>query len=84
MKAIDYIPRKNFNKWYKLFKKSKGRLLCNPIDGNRVYVSYTFDDMNSYRKFCEDYLRLTTNIIETKRCFLKRLKFKFNSLFKIK
>ena len=76
MEASDYIPREHFNKWYELFKQSKGHLLCNPIDGNRVYVRYAFDDMDSYRQLCEDYQRLTTNIVETNCGFWKRWKLK--------
>ena len=73
MIATDYIPREKFNLWYGLFKKSKGRLLANPIDGRRVYVRYLFDDMDSYAELQRNYQRLTTDIIETERGFWKRL-----------
>lgn len=73
MEATDLIPREHFNKWYELFKQSDGRFLCNPIDGEKVYVRYTFDDMQSYNNMCEAFTRLTTNIKETKRGFWKLL-----------
>lgn len=77
MEATNYIPKEHFNKWYELFKHSKGRLLCNPIDGERVYVRYTFDDMDSYRQLCQSYRRLTTSIVETERGLLKRWRLRF-------
>jgi len=74
MEATDYIPKKYFNLWYELFKKSSGRLLCNPVDGKLVFVRYRFDDMDSYKELQQNYKRLTTPIIETKRSFLKKIK----------
>jgi len=74
MEASMYIPRDKFNLWYDLFKQSSGRLLCNPIDGNRVYVRYQFDDIHNCNEFEINYQRLTTNIKETKRTFWKKLK----------
>lgn len=79
METTDYIPREHFNKWYELFKQSTGRLLCNPIDGPRVYVRYAFDDMDSYAELQRNYQRLTTDIVETKRSFWKKLKARFGS-----
>lgn len=76
MEATDYIPREDFNLWYSLFKQSTGRLLCDPIDGKRVYVRYAFDDISSYNDLQQSYRRLTTPIHETKRGFWKRIKVK--------
>jgi hypothetical protein len=65
MEATRWIPRRNFNKWYECFKACGGRLLCNPVDGNRVYVRYTFDNADNYNRFQQDYQRLTTPINES-------------------
>lgn len=84
MVASEYIPKNKFNLWYDLFKQSNGRLLNNPESNslNKVYVRYTFDDMDSYKELCEDYNRLTTNVIETKRGFWKSLKARIFFVFK--
>ena len=78
MEGTKYIPKEHFNKWYGLFKRSKGRFLRNPEDCGRVgmLVAYTFDDMDSYKQLWEDYRRLTTNIVETERSLWKRWKSK--------
>jgi len=76
MEVTNYIPRERFNLWYELFKKSSGRLLCNPIDGDRVYVRYVFEDMDSYTELQQNFQRLTTQIVETKSGFWKKLKAK--------
>jgi hypothetical protein len=79
MEGTEYIPKEKFNLWYGLFKKSNGRLLNNPVSNslNKVYVRYEFNDMESYNELCENYNRLTTEIIETKRGFWKRFKTRF-------
>jgi len=78
MEATDYIPRENFNLWYSLFKVSPGRLIGNPIDGRRrVYVRYTFDDIESYNEMMTSYRWLTMPIVETKRGYWKSLRIKF-------
>jgi hypothetical protein len=75
MEATDYIPTENFNLWYSLFKQSTGRFLCNPINyGTKVFVRYSFDDMDSYNNLELSYQRLTTPIKETRRGFWKTLK----------
>lgn len=76
MEATEYIDKAQFNKWYGLFKHSGGRLLADPITNslNRVYVRYEFTDMDRYNTFQTEFLRLTTNIIETKRSAWTRFK----------
>ena len=74
MEATDYIPREYFNLWYELFKKSSGRLLCNPSGDELIYIRYKFDDMDSYTTLQTEFLRLTTPIVETKPSFFKTLK----------
>ncbi len=74
MKVTEYIPHENFNTWYMLFKRSSGRLLANPIVGKRVWVSYTFDDMDSYKEMTLAYIQLTTPIVETRSGFWKKLR----------
>ena len=76
METRDYIPAENFTKWYELLKASgNGRLQCDPFAGkDEILVFYTFDDMDSYKEFRENYKTLTTPIKETKRGRWKRIK----------
>ena len=84
IETSEYIAKEGFNKWYALFKQSKGRFIHNPIDGERrVYVCYSFDDMDSYNELNESYGRLTKKIVETKRGFIKKLKGRLSLKFKV-
>ena len=71
-----YIPRHNFYKWYACFKTSQGRLLSNPIDGDKVYVRYAFECVHANNRFELLYHKLTTPIVEKVR--------QYNVFFKIK
>jgi hypothetical protein len=75
MEATDWISNRHFYLWYGLLKVNDGRFTAEPIfQGGRVYVSYSFDDMDDCNKFLVDFRRFTTPITETKRGFWKRIK----------
>jgi len=73
IKVSTYIPQEKFNVWYDLFKSSGGRFLSNPIMGKRILINYEFEDVHEANAFNAEYLRLTTEIKETKRSFIKKL-----------
>lgn len=74
MKATQLIPKQYFQLWYDMFKNSGGRLLANPQIGKDVYVYYQFDDIQKANEFEQEYYRLITPIIETRRTIWKRIK----------
>lgn len=81
IEVTDYIQAINFQKFYSLLKVYNGRMHCTPFAMlDKVYVRYSFSDGNDYKKFCEEYKRLTTNIVEKKRSkfrnFLAKIGFK--------
>ena len=79
MEGTNKIPLAKFATWLTLFHQNNGRYLCNPTVGvENVYVSYSFDEADDYKKLCESHHRLTTPIVETKRGFWKKLINKFS------
>lgn len=77
MNGTEYIPREHFNLWYGMFKVSGGRLVGDPLElGERVFVSYSFDDVMDCNRLNESFARSIKPITETKRGFWKRLKIK--------
>lgn len=67
IKTTTYIEKRHFNKWYDCFKLSNGRLLSNPIDGARVYVSYIFDSIEDKNRFESAFHLISTPIRESKK-----------------
>ena len=75
MEISEYIPKENFNKWMTVFMNTSGRFLCNPCYkySKDVYVRYTFNNNDDCQYLNDNYKRLTTNIRDTKRSWIKKM-----------
>jgi hypothetical protein len=77
MEITESIPVEKFNTWTELFKQTSGRFLQNPfVMSSSVRVNYTFNNYEDYVKLTNEWRRLNTPIVETKRGFWARLKVK--------
>jgi hypothetical protein len=75
VEITEYIPIAKFNTWIGLFKSTSGRFLREPfVMFISVEVNYTFNDYDDYMKLTTEWNRFSTNIVETRRGFWKRLK----------
>ena len=81
MKVTDKISIDKINIFHAVLKSKGGRYLENPvIIGDLVRVNYEFSEGSDYKEFCERYAELTTDITETRRGFLKKIKNKLSKL----
>lgn len=77
MEVIEYISKEHFELWYEIFKLSNGRFISNPVEcRDRVWVNYSFDNVQDANRLNHSFQSLTTPIVETKRGFWKKVKVK--------
>lgn len=71
-----------FNIWYDQFNKHQGRFISNPrIVGEKVYVCYTFTDMELANDFHYMFDKFTMPIVEIPYSRWRKFKRKLKKLF---